>query len=115
MESLQTTATRALTAMLAAQPPSQAKVAFAWQIAAGATMARASTVTWSDGTLRVRTGSATWRREIVRAKPMLLDRLRHLVGAETVRSLIIEKEEPGIGNRERRTGNPEPGTRNQGF
>lgn len=92
MESLQHTATRALTALLAAQPSSQAKVAFAWQIAAGPTMARASRVTWTDGTLRVRTGSATWRREIVRAKPMLLDRLRHLLGAETIRSMIIEKE-----------------------
>jgi hypothetical protein len=90
MESLNSTATRALRTLLADQPASAAKVAFAWQLIAGPAIARASTVAWERGTLRVRPATAEWRREIVRAKPILLDRLRHMLGPEVIQSLVVE-------------------------
>ena len=90
MESLQTTASRALRRMLADQPASTAKVAFAWKIVAGAAIARASVVTWQDGVVRVAPATAAWRREIMRARRILVERLRHLLGPDVVRSLIVE-------------------------
>jgi hypothetical protein len=91
MESLNTTATRALRTLLAGQPASAAKVAFAWQMIAGPAIARASTIAWERGTVRVRPSTAEWRREIVRAKPILLDRLRHMLGSDVVRTLIVDE------------------------
>ena len=94
MESLNITATRALHTLLASQPASVAKVAFAWQMVAGPGIARASTVAWDRGTLRVRPSTAEWRREIVRAKPILLGRLRHMLGPETIQAIVVENPEP---------------------
>jgi hypothetical protein len=94
MESLHTTASRALRTLLADQPASAAKVRFAWQMVAGGPIARASDASWRDGVLRVRPSTAAWRREITRARPILLERLRHLLGPEVVRSLIVEAAGP---------------------
>ena len=92
MESLQTTATRTLREMLSRQPTSAAKVAFAWKIAAGPALGRASTPAWSDdGVLRVRAASDAWRREMVRARPLIAMRLKELLGAGVVRAIEIER------------------------
>jgi hypothetical protein len=91
MDSLHVTAARALRTLLAEQPASEAKVAFAWQMIAGPAIARAATVSWKDGTMRVRPSTASWRREIIRARPMLLARLRHILGADTIRALVVEQ------------------------
>ena len=63
---MNTTADRArLRTLLADQPTTPAKVAFAWQIAAGPALARAATTTGAeDGVLQVRARTAAWRREI---------------------------------------------------
>ena len=94
MESLNITATRALQTLLASQPASAGKVAFTWQIVAGPAIARASTIAWDRGTLRVRPSTAAWRREIVRVKPILFDRLRHMLGPDVIRALVVENPEP---------------------
>jgi hypothetical protein len=90
MESIGHTAARLLGPLLAGQPTTEAKVAFAWQVAAGPALSRAVTLSWSDGTLRVRPASRAWRDEIRRARPMISERLGHLLGADVVKKLVIE-------------------------
>ena len=91
MQPINQTAVSTLKAMLAGQPLSEAKVAFAWRIAAGATLAAATSIAWSDdGRLRVRARSDEWRRELIRARPLVLHRLRDLVGADSIKSLTID-------------------------
>ena len=90
MESLNNTAGAALRHLLAHQPTTPAKVAFAWRMAAGSTLARAGNPEWRDGVLVVRATSEAWRREMRRAAPMLLNRVRELVGADVVRRLVID-------------------------
>ena len=91
MESIGRTAARVLGPLLAGQPNTEAKVTFAWQIAAGPALSRAVTLTWSnDGTLRVRPSSRVWRQEIRRAQPMIADRLGQLLGKDVVKRIVVE-------------------------
>jgi Dna[CI] antecedent DciA-like protein len=62
------------------QPPSQARTEFAWGIAVGAALARASTVELANGVLHVRARDARWSREIERNRDVILERLRNLLG-----------------------------------
>jgi hypothetical protein len=92
MQPLRSASTRALQSLLNDQPVTAAKVGFAWQIAAGPQMARATTPVWSsEGVLRVRARDAAWRREVSRARPMITQRLEQLLGAGVVRKIVIEK------------------------
>jgi predicted nucleic acid-binding Zn ribbon protein len=90
MEPLHRTATDSLRALLAGQPASPAKVAFAWRVAAGAAFGRAGEPEWRDGVLIVRARTDAWRRELRRAGPVLTARLQDLVGADIVRQIVIE-------------------------
>ena len=57
---------------------------------AGPALSRASVQVWSsDGTLYVRARTDAWRHELRRSKPVLLDRLNHLLGAGVVRRLDV--------------------------
>jgi predicted nucleic acid-binding Zn ribbon protein len=77
--------------MLDGQPASPAKVAFAWRLVAGPTLAAATITTWSEsGRLLVEARSEAWHRELVRMKPLLLEKLRTLLGPAAVTSLIID-------------------------
>ena len=97
MDALQSTATTALRSMLSGQPNTPAKVTFAWQIAAGPAISRASTATWSaDGVLRVEARSESWRREIARGRPVILERLKQLLGPDLVRTLKVDSSDPGV-------------------
>ena len=94
MEPLNSTATRALRTLLAGQPTTEAKVAFAWQIAAGPALGRAATASWSeDGILHVRARTAAWGQEMRRARPVILERLHHLLGPDVVRRLVIDSDD----------------------
>jgi hypothetical protein len=91
MEPLQRTAARALGELLHKQPTTPAKVAFAWQLAAGPALGRAGAVEWSDdGTLRIRARDETWLREIRRSRPIVLERMTELLGPGVVRKIVIE-------------------------
>ena len=83
------TATRVLRDVLAHQPLTPAKVQFAWSVAAGAPLARAATVSWADGEIVVRPQSEAWREEILRARPVLSERLAELLGPEAVRRIVV--------------------------
>ena len=91
MESLNNAAGDVLRRLMASQPTTPAKVAFAWRMAAGSALGRAGDPSWrKDGVLVVRASSDAWRREIRRATPMLLARVRELVGGDVVRKIVIE-------------------------
>jgi Dna[CI] antecedent DciA-like protein len=91
MQPLQVASVRAFQHLLAAQPTTPAKVACAWQLAAGPVLGRACVPHWTeDGTLAVRPRDAAWRREINRARPIIAERLTQLLGPDVVRRLVIE-------------------------
>jgi predicted nucleic acid-binding Zn ribbon protein len=91
MKRLDQAATNALRTLLEGQPTTEGKVAFAWSVAAGPALARAATVRWSEnGTLHVVARSETWRQELARAKPVIAQRIGHLVGPGVVRRIAIE-------------------------
>lgn len=93
MERLDSTATRAMRLLLDEQPLTEAKVRFAWTMAVGPALARAATVSFAGGTLRVRAKSAAWRDELRRARPLTRHRLAALLGDDVVRTLVIEDDE----------------------
>ena len=90
MDALNSTAQQALRILLEGQPTSPAKVAFAWRMVAGASLARASEPEWKDGVLVVRARTDAWRRELRHARPILTTRLQALVGADVVEKIVIE-------------------------
>jgi hypothetical protein len=88
---LRSASTRALQSLLNDQPVTAAKVVFAWQIAAGPAMSRATAPAWSDeGILRVRARDTAWRHEVARARPMIAQRLEQLLGPDVVKQIVIE-------------------------
>ena len=90
MESLALTATHTLREMLARQPLTPAKVAFAWKVAAGPALARAAAAAWTtDGTLRLTVGDPAWKPEVERAAPIVQDRLAFLLGRGVVRGIVV--------------------------
>ena len=90
MEPLSSAAAPALRTLLNQQPTTAAKVAFAWSIVAGPALGRATTPVWSsDGTLYVRARTEVWRTELRRSRPILVERLKSLLGADVIRRLDI--------------------------
>ena len=91
MERVDKAALRTVRALLAEQPMSDGKLAFAWRVAAGAALARAADVSWSsDGTIYVRARSAAWRSELVRSRGLVASRLRELLGEAAGRVTILD-------------------------
>ena len=104
MQGINTTAAVVLRAILDGQPLTEAKVRFAWRLAAGATVSGATSVSWTEeGRLIVRVKSDEWRREVARARPIVLERMRELVGADAIRTMHIEAP-PEVGRRAAGTG-----------
>jgi hypothetical protein len=73
------------------QPPSPARTAFAWQLAVGPALARATTVRLSDGVLTVQAVDVRWTDEISRAREIVLKRLQHLLGPDSVFDVRIDR------------------------
>jgi hypothetical protein len=82
------------------QPASAARTAFAWQLAVGPVLAKATAIELVDGVLTVRSTDARWTLEINRARGMVLARLQNLLGRDAVTSLRIDA---GAGPRARQT------------
>jgi hypothetical protein len=100
VERLDTTAARALRMILRDQPNSEAKVDFAWKVAAGPALARATRVSWSSpGTMHVRAASDAWQREVMRARPVIAERLNLLLGPDVVRTITVVSDVPAIARR----------------
>ena len=71
------------------QPLSPAKTAFAWNVAVGPAISRASTVDLRDGVLYITPRDARWATEIDRAAATILARVQLLLGAEAVTAIRV--------------------------
>jgi len=93
MQPIRDTATNVLRDLLAAQPNTTAKVEFAWRLAAGPAMARATTIAWnSRGALIVRARDAEWRREVAHARTTIAQRLGRMLGPGVVTGIHVEED-----------------------
>lgn len=75
------------------QPPSAARTAFAWQLAVGQALARATNVDLQEGTLLVRARDARWAQEIRRAADTILPRMQQLLGPSAVTRIELAATE----------------------
>ena len=89
MVPLQNFATGVLAEVIRRQPPSPERTAFAWQVAVGPALARATTVNLHDGLLTGRPRDTRWTPEIRRGADTILQRLQLLLGATTVTRIEI--------------------------
>jgi predicted nucleic acid-binding Zn ribbon protein len=70
------------------QPASKERTAFAWQLAVGPALARATTVELAEsGVLTVRAGDQRWLAEVERAREVVLQKMQQLLGPDQVRRL----------------------------
>jgi hypothetical protein len=69
------------------QPASKERTAFAWQLAVGPAVARATTVELDRGVLTIRARDARWLREIERNRPAVIARLQQLLGRDAITKL----------------------------
>ena len=76
-----------LAELIRRQPASKERTNFAWQLAVGPAVARATTVALADGVLSVRALDSRWIREIERNRPAVLAKLQALLGKTEVTKL----------------------------
>lgn len=79
----------AVAELLRGAPLSPGKIEFAWKAAVGASVERATSVRLEGDVLLVDTTSGQWAREVMRSSPVILRRLRMLLGAETVAAIQV--------------------------
>jgi predicted nucleic acid-binding Zn ribbon protein len=79
--------TSVLAQIVRRQPPSQARTNFAWQLAVGQAVARATTVELNNGVLIVRAADRRWMREIDPMRAPILEKLQQLLGEAQVARL----------------------------
>jgi hypothetical protein len=70
------------------QPASKDRTNFAWQLAVGQALARATTVELKEGVLTVRAVDRRWIREIERALDSVIEKMQHLLGKEQVARIV---------------------------
>ncbi|HVL66047.1 MAG TPA: DciA family protein [Vicinamibacterales bacterium] len=87
MRPIQTFSGGVLADILRRQPPSAGRTALAWQLAVGPVLARATSIEMDGTTLVVRAHDPRWLKEIERARPAILQKLQHLLGASHISSL----------------------------
>ena len=71
------------------QPPSAARTSFAWSVAVGPALARATSVELRQQRLIVSARDPRWARELDRARDTILARVQLLLGADAVKELSI--------------------------
>ena len=81
--------TSVLAQIVRRQPPSPARTNFAWQLAVGQAVARATTVVLQDGILTVRAVDRRWIREIDPMRATVLEKLQQLLGTDEVRRINL--------------------------
>ena len=89
MRSIQTLAGGVLAEIVKRQPPSRARTSFAWQLAVGPALARATSVEMEGTTLRVRSADPRWLKEIERARGVVLPKLQHLLGEQAIARISV--------------------------
>jgi predicted nucleic acid-binding Zn ribbon protein len=79
--------------LIQAAPPSEERTQCAWRLAVGPVLGRVTRARLAgDGSVTVEAEDARWRTEIVRARPVILERLRQVLGAEAARTLVVAGE-----------------------
>jgi len=91
MRPLQHAIPGALLTLLRDIPLSDGKVGFAWRAAVGPAVGRATHVKLEGNVLLVDTISAEWTREVSRSSPVILKRLKELLGADTVARIEVRR------------------------
>lgn len=71
-------------------PLTPEKVAFAWRSAVGPAIDHATSVSWSDGVLRVKAKDVAWQREVERSAALIRSRLDRLLGERVVRYIDVK-------------------------
>lgn len=79
-----------LTSVVRRAPLTPEKVAFAWRMAVGERVDKATTVELRDGVLHVLARETGWRQEVERSAGMIRSRMAALLGPEAVRFIRIE-------------------------
>ena len=91
MDSLHSVVPRALTALFRQGPMSQGKLEVAWRVAVGDALARVTTVRLQlEGTVEVHTADQRWNKELKRSSSMIHTRLIGLLGADSVRRIVVK-------------------------
>jgi predicted nucleic acid-binding Zn ribbon protein len=70
------------------QPASKERTNFAWQLAVGPALARATTVELTDGVLTVRAVDRRWIQEIDRAKVNVMLKMQNILGSDQVTRIV---------------------------
>jgi predicted nucleic acid-binding Zn ribbon protein len=86
---VQTIATAVLADIIRRQPASKERTAFAWSVAVGPALARATTVELRNARLVVTARDGHWARELERARDTILPRLQLLLGKDAVKGIYI--------------------------
>lgn len=89
VQSVHAVAPAVLAELIRRQPASKERTAFAWLVAVGPALARVTTVELRDRTLAVTARDPRWAKEIERAKPTILARVRQLLGEGAVESIEV--------------------------
>ena len=82
---------RVLSAVLRNAPLSPEKVAFAWRMAVGPALDKASEIVLRQDVLYVRAKDAAWQREIERSAALIRSRLTDLLGEHVVRYIDVKR------------------------
>ena len=91
MHSIANTVPGALVELLRRQPLSPGKVQFAWGLAVGPAVQRATSVRLESGKLLVDAVDAQWSREIRRSTGVILPRLRSMLGPDAVSAIEVRQ------------------------
>jgi predicted nucleic acid-binding Zn ribbon protein len=89
MNPIQSFSSGVLAEIIRRQPASKGKTTFAWQLAVGPAVARATTVELRDGVLVVAAKDGNWIREVARNQKVILERMRTLLGADAVERINL--------------------------
>jgi hypothetical protein len=86
---VQTIATSVMAEIIRRQPASKERTAFAWSLAVGPALSRATTVELRNARLFVTARDPRWALEIERANDTILKRVQLLLGQDAVKGLYI--------------------------
>ena len=86
---LQGFATAVVADVIRRQPPSPGKTTFAWTVAVGPAISRATSVELRSGVLYVTPKDARWATEVERASATILKRVQVLLGEDAVTALRL--------------------------
>jgi hypothetical protein len=89
---IQTVASGVVAEIVRRQPASKERTTFAWTVAVGPALGRATTVELVEDVLFVRAKDPRWAREVERARHTVVARLQLLLGRDAVRELRVVGE-----------------------